>query len=213
MGESSNHLIISNSLTSPPRPPLLPLPRTSNHLYRPCVLAMESEPTDRDIDLEAQQVAAQPSGVSLLLSLLSLELEVLMVREEEVGESEAEEIAIPQSSNNDANSESPLTVTTPGSVYAEIDTEQLSIIPEVTALPSRPPTPSDVSLDAAPEEKRMIGDFDSGAEDLWSLYGKKAKRDDKSRIQTLKEEMNGVFLFVRSYLLHPHSRLGHTNRP
>ena len=52
------------------------------------------------------------------------------------------------------------------------------------------------------KEKRMIGDFDGSANSLWTLYGKEAKSYDEARIQTLKEDMDGVLIFVRSYLAH-----------
>jgi len=45
----------------------------------------------------------------------------------------------------------------------------------------------------------MIGDFVCSANALWSLYGKEAKSHDESRIQTLKEDMDGVLIFVSSY--------------
>jgi len=66
--------------------------------------------------------------------------------------------------------------------------------------------PFDVNLDSLPdqelEEKRLIGDFDGSANSLWTLYGKEAKSYDEARIQTLKEDMDGVLIFVRSYLAH-----------
>jgi hypothetical protein len=43
----------------------------------------------------------------------------------------------------------------------------------------------------------MIGDFDGSANALWTLYGKEAKSHDKSQIQNLKEDMDGVLIFVR----------------
>jgi Family of unknown function (DUF6535) len=39
-------------------------------------------------------------------------------------------------------------------------------------------------------------DFDDSANDLWSLYGKEAKSHDKARIETLKDDMDGVLIFV-----------------
>jgi len=42
----------------------------------------------------------------------------------------------------------------------------------------------------------MIGDFDGSANALWTLYGKEAESHDKSQIQTLKEDMDGVLIFV-----------------
>jgi hypothetical protein len=47
----------------------------------------------------------------------------------------------------------------------------------------------------------MIGDFDGSANPLWSLYGKEAKSHDQSRIQTLKDDMDGVLIFVCFYFV------------
>ena len=62
-----------------------------------------------------------------------------------------------------------------------------------------------------PEERRMIGDFDGSANALWTLYGKEAKSFDEARIQTLKEDMDGVLIFVRSSFVHVCNRLGHAD--
>jgi hypothetical protein len=45
-----------------------------------------------------------------------------------------------------------------------------------------------------PEESHK--DFDDSANDLWSLYGKEAKSHDEARINTLKDDMDGVLIFV-----------------
>jgi hypothetical protein len=50
----------------------------------------------------------------------------------------------------------------------------------------------------------MIWDFDDGANALWTLYGKEAKSHDEAHIHSLKGDMDGVLIFVRS---HPHSQL------
>jgi hypothetical protein len=48
-----------------------------------------------------------------------------------------------------------------------------------------------------PEESyRQHQDFDDSANDLWSLYGKEAKSHDEARIDTLKDDMDGVLIFV-----------------
>ena len=52
-----------------------------------------------------------------------------------------------------------------------------------------------------PQEKKMIGDFDGSANPLWTLYGKEAKSHDESQIQTLKDDMDGVLIFVRWFRL------------
>ena len=46
----------------------------------------------------------------------------------------------------------------------------------------------------------MIGDFHGSANALWSLYGTEAKSYDDARIKPLKQDMDGVLIFVRPYL-------------
>ena len=46
------------------------------------------------------------------------------------------------------------------------------------------------------ESHRQRQDFDDSANDLWSLYGKEAKSHDEARINTLKDDMDGVLIFV-----------------
>ena len=50
-------------------------------------------------------------------------------------------------------------------------------------------------------EHHMPGDFGSSANTLWSLYGNEAKSRDESRIQPLKDDMDGLLVFVRSYFV------------
>jgi len=45
--------------------------------------------------------------------------------------------------------------------------------------------------------RRMIGHFDDSANALWSLHEKEAKSHDRARIQSLKDDMDGVLIFVR----------------
>ena len=52
-------------------------------------------------------------------------------------------------------------------------------------------------------ELHMIGDFDGSANALWTLYGKEAKTHDEARIHTLKDDMDGVLIFVRPFLSVP----------
>ena len=59
-------------------------------------------------------------------------------------------------------------------------------------------SPRGGSPDGEPQEIPMIGDFDSGASALWTLYRDEAKSRDEARIQSLKEDMDGVLIFVRS---------------
>ena len=48
-----------------------------------------------------------------------------------------------------------------------------------------------------------IGDFDSSANALWELYVKEAKSNDVSQIQSLREDMGEVLIFV-CYIFPPH---------
>ena len=45
------------------------------------------------------------------------------------------------------------------------------------------------------------GDFDDSANALWSLYEREAKYRDEAQIQTLKDDMDGVLIFVCIYYL------------
>ena len=45
----------------------------------------------------------------------------------------------------------------------------------------------------------MVGDFDDSANALWSLYEKEAKGHDEATIQTLKDDMDAVLIFVRAH--------------
>lgn len=58
------------------------------------------------------------------------------------------------------------------------------------------------SIDRGPEEKRIIGDFDTSANTLWSLlYLEEAKEFDEAKIRSLKDDMEGVPIFVCSPLV------------
>ncbi|KAH9170242.1 hypothetical protein EDB89DRAFT_1853623, partial [Lactarius sanguifluus] len=43
---------------------------------------------------------------------------------------------------------------------------------------------------------RLIGDFDDNANTLWSLHVKEAMSHDEARIQSLKDDMDGVLIFA-----------------
>ncbi len=47
---------------------------------------------------------------------------------------------------------------------------------------------------------RMIGDFDDSANALWSLHMKEAKSHDEARIHSLKDDMDGVLIFVCDFI-------------
>ena len=42
-------------------------------------------------------------------------------------------------------------------------------------------------------------DFDDNADELWSLYGNVAQRHDEARIRTLKDDMDGIPVYVCAY--------------
>ena len=52
---------------------------------------------------------------------------------------------------------------------------------------------SSISTEDSSEEPR---DFDDSANALWSLYEQEAKYRDEAQIQTLKDDMDGVLIFV-----------------
>ena len=62
---------------------------------------------------------------------------------------------------------------------------------------------SDTSLSPEEPPDQQHQDFDDGANDLWSLYGKEAQIYDESRINSLKGDMEGVLIFVR-VCFHPY---------
>ena len=45
-----------------------------------------------------------------------------------------------------------------------------------------------------------IGDFDDNANAMWSLHLGEAKSHDEARIHSLKDDMDGVLLFVRVHI-------------
>jgi predicted neuraminidase len=49
------------------------------------------------------------------------------------------------------------------------------------------------------ESHEQPQDFDDSANELWSLYEKEAKSHDESRIETLKDDMDGVLIYVCEY--------------
>src|SRR6266852_1050121 len=57
-----------------------------------------------------------------------------------------------------------------------------------------------------PNEERP--DFDRSANELWTLFGTEAKSHDDARVNTLKDDMDGVLIFVCSYLSVPIYELG-----
>ena len=63
--------------------------------------------------------------------------------------------------------------------------------------------------------RRMIGDFDDSANALWSLHEKEAKSHDEARIQSLKDDMDSVLIFVRCPVLinSQHRHCGIDTRP
>jgi hypothetical protein len=62
--------------------------------------------------------------------------------------------------------------------------------------------PGDATQPMTPPEglPPMIGDFDNSANALWSLQLKEAQSHDGARIQSLKDNMDGVLIFVRVHI-------------
>jgi hypothetical protein len=62
--------------------------------------------------------------------------------------------------------------------------------------------------DSEPKERRMIGDFNDSANDLWTLFGTEVKSHDDAQIKTVKDKMDSALVFVRQILSVP---IGLTN--
>lgn len=60
------------------------------------------------------------------------------------------------------------------------------------------PSPNATSGSGSEEERRIIGDFDDSADDLWTLFGTKVKSQDDIQIKTVKDKMDSALIFVRS---------------
>ena len=61
-------------------------------------------------------------------------------------------------------------------------------------------TPSDTTQPMPPEMPHVIGDFDDNANAFWSLHMNEAKSHDEARIQSLKDDMDSVLIFVCIYI-------------
>lgn len=57
--------------------------------------------------------------------------------------------------------------------------------------------PRTTTSDSEPEERRMIGDFNDSADDLWTLYGDEVKSHDDVQIKIVKDTMDSALIFVR----------------
>ena len=62
------------------------------------------------------------------------------------------------------------------------------------------PGPSDgISDPGHNEEQHLTSEFDGSSKALWTLFGTEAKSYDNARINTLKDDMDGVLIFVCLY--------------
>ncbi|KAH8984554.1 hypothetical protein EDB86DRAFT_142192 [Lactarius hatsudake] len=68
--------------------------------------------------------------------------------------------------------------------------------PSKNDLPGDDRTPGDAAQPVPSKMPRMIGDFDDNANALWSLHVKEAMSHDEARIQSLKDDMDGVLIFA-----------------
>lgn len=59
--------------------------------------------------------------------------------------------------------------------------------------------PGDTAGQQSVNMPRMVGDFDDSANPLWSLHAKESKSHDEARIQSLKNNMDGILIFVRAF--------------
>ena len=169
------------------------------------------------IDLEAQSGVSRGSGEHRICSSLALAVwsDVLKHSRKEVRESEAyelserrrEDVNRPPTPEFEAENE----VDSPPQQQILQDSKASSISGEYPALSlddvsaltidkgnSQPRgSIEDVTPAKGSYPRRMIGDFDDSANALWSLHEKEAKSHDDARIQSLKDDMDGVLIFVR----------------
>ena len=76
--------------------------------------------------------------------------------------------------------------------------------------PVDPGPPSGTSNAEHNEEQPRISDFDGSSKALWTLFGTEAKSYDNARINTLKDDMDGVLIFVCLYsILHAYYGLSY----
>jgi hypothetical protein len=122
----------------------------------------------------------------------------------EYGESNDHEINIDQSQRDDVNDATSDTPQAGQGWIQAVESDQS--VDSSTRLST-----SDSELEEQTEEKRLIGDFDGSANVLWTLYGKEAKSYDDARINTLKDDMDGVLIFVRPYFIHTYCELSQTD--
>ena len=57
--------------------------------------------------------------------------------------------------------------------------------------------PRTTTLDSEPVERRMIGDYNDSANDLWTLFGDEVKSHDDLQIKIVKDTMDSALIFVR----------------
>ena len=63
----------------------------------------------------------------------------------------------------------------------------------------RTPRPADANS-SSPKDSSEELDFDDSANALWSLYRREAEGHDKATIKTLKDDMDGLLIFVCSHI-------------
>jgi len=79
-----------------------------------------------------------------------------------------------------------------GSINDPINLVEVRVTNALTNNQSGIGAPNNPPEDSSEEPK----DFDDSANPLWSLYGQEAKSRDEAQIQTLKDDMDGVLIFV-----------------
>ena len=64
----------------------------------------------------------------------------------------------------------------------------------------RTPSYTSQPTDSGSEKLPLIRDFDDNANAFWSLHMKEAKSHDEARIESIKDDMDGVLIFVCIYI-------------
>jgi hypothetical protein len=158
--------------------------------------SLRSVSTGQDINDEAQSVVSQDEGVTSIWPCCRIPRPIFC--------------SVTGSRGNDAPK---MNITSDRLTQAEAQTRALfphdcrglnDLMTTKSATASNPTvdsgpriTASDLASEQKPEEPRMIGDFDGSSNALWTLFRDEAKSHDNARINTLKDDMDGVLIFVR----------------
>ncbi|KAH9956883.1 hypothetical protein BC827DRAFT_1270620 [Russula dissimulans] len=164
-------------------------------------MATPPEPTDSDFDIEAQCAILQSPlvpGQSQIKSNATQESWPTSTGDQNSGVTSKAQYVIPEdegtqtSGVNIHNDEGNNGTTMQGQDQTQTELET-TIITIIEAHANDPALQEPQDREEVPS---MPCDFEGSANALWTIYGKEAKSHDEARIQTLKDDMDGVLIFA-----------------